>query len=173
MSSDNPIGADNQQERLGDYFAGYIDGEGSFHVGFQRNKTTRLMWQVVPEFHVGQHVERASVLYLLQAFLGCGRIRPNGAKGGKDKTLVFVVRNRKDLLERVIPFLEKHPLLSVKAKEFATFASIVRAMDAGEHLTQEGLERICRQAVKMNGGGRYRKTDWLSRILRGHMPNTI
>jgi hypothetical protein len=36
MSSDNPIGADNQQERLDDYLAGYVDGEGSFHVAVQR-----------------------------------------------------------------------------------------------------------------------------------------
>ena len=27
-------------------------------------------------------------------------------------------------------------------------------------------------AVQMNGGGRYRKRDWLSRILRGHTPDT-
>ena len=28
---------DNQQERLNDYLAGYVDGEGSFHVAVQRN----------------------------------------------------------------------------------------------------------------------------------------
>ena len=37
MESDNPIGADNQQERLDDYLAGYVGGEGSFHVAVQRN----------------------------------------------------------------------------------------------------------------------------------------
>ena len=26
--------------------------------------------------------------------------------------------------------------------------------------------------LHMNGGGKYRKLDWSSRILRGHMPNT-
>src|SRR5215216_3207268 len=31
------ITPDNQQERLDDYLAGYVDGEGSFHVAIQRN----------------------------------------------------------------------------------------------------------------------------------------
>ena len=31
---------DNQQERLDDYLAGYVDGEGSFHVAVQRNPST-------------------------------------------------------------------------------------------------------------------------------------
>jgi hypothetical protein len=43
---------DNQQERLDDYLAGYVDGEGSFHVAIQRNPSTRFGWQLVPEFHV-------------------------------------------------------------------------------------------------------------------------
>ena len=44
---DNPPGVwlqsatpDNQQERLNDYLAGYVDGEGSFHVAVQRNPST-------------------------------------------------------------------------------------------------------------------------------------
>ena len=37
MGSDNSIGADDQQERLDAYLAGFVDGEGSFHVAVQRN----------------------------------------------------------------------------------------------------------------------------------------
>ena len=163
---------DNQQERLDDYIAGYVDGEGSFHVAVQRNPSTRFGWQLVPEFHVSQNPERASILLLIQRRLGCGRIRPNGRAGGRDKALVFVVRNRTDLLERVIPFFEAYPILSEKRLEFETFAAVVRAMARAEHSTQEGFERLLQLAVKMNGGGRYRRQDWSSRILRGHTPDT-
>ena len=62
MGSDNLTSADNQQERLDDYLCGYVDGEGSFHVAIQRNPSTRFKWQLVPEFHVSQNPERASVL---------------------------------------------------------------------------------------------------------------
>src|SRR4051794_26226392 len=42
MGRDNASGADNQQERLDAYIAGFVDGEGSFHVAVQRNPTTRV-----------------------------------------------------------------------------------------------------------------------------------
>jgi hypothetical protein len=163
---------DNQQERLDDYLAGYVDGEGSFHVAVQRNPSTRFGWQLVPEFHVSQNPERASIFELLRARLGCGRIRPNARAGGRDRSLVYVVRNRNDLLMKVIPFFRAHPILSEKRLEFETFAVIVTAMENREHLSAEGFHRLLALAVNMNGGGRYRRLDWSSRILRGHTPNT-
>lgn len=152
---------DNQQERLSDYLAGYVDGEGTFHVAVQRNPSTKFKWQLVPEFHVSQNPERASVLKLLQQRLGCGYIRPNARTGGRDKSLVFVVRRRSDLVDKVIPFFEAHPILSEKQVEFETFAQIVRAMERGDHLSEDGFKRLLELAIRMNGGGRYRKRDWL------------
>ena len=78
-------------------------------VAIQRNPSTRFGWQLVPEFHVSQNPERASILELLRARLGCGRIRPNARAGGRDRSLVYVVRNRIDLLTKVIPFFEPTP----------------------------------------------------------------
>jgi LAGLIDADG endonuclease len=152
--------ADGCWDRVPDYLAGYVDGEGSFHVAVQRNPTTRFGWQLVPEFHVSQNPERASVLLLLQSRLGCGRIRRNARTGGRDQTLVFVVRNRHDLASKVVPFFEEHPLLSSKQADFETFAVVVRAMVAGDHRSAEGFSRLLRLAIGMNGSGRYRRMDW-------------
>ncbi len=156
MDRDNASGAVNQQERLDAYIAGYVDGEGSFHVAVQRNPSTRVGWQLVPEFHVSQNAERREVLDLIQLRLGCGRIQENHRRNG-DTCLVFVVRNRDDLLHKVIPFFEAQPLLSSKQQEFVVFAGIVRAMHAGEHLTEVGFRALRETAVAMNGGGRYRR----------------
>jgi LAGLIDADG endonuclease len=156
VCSDNATGAVNQQERLDAYIAGYVDGEGSFHVAVQRNPWTRARWQLVPEFHVSQNPERRQVLDLIVRRFGCGRIRENH-RGSKDTTLVFVVRNRNDLLTKVIPFFEAQPLLSSKQQDFLIFAGIVRAMDRGKHLSSEGFRSLRRLAVSMNGGGRYRR----------------
>src|SRR4051812_41195102 len=138
VGSDNPIGADNQQERLDAYLAGFVDGEGTFHVAVQRNPSTRAGWQLVPEFHVSQNPERREVLDLLRTRLGCGHIRENH-RGSRDTTLVLVVRNRKDLVERVIRFFDSQPLLSSKQNEYLTFRSIVMAMAAKRHLDPEGF----------------------------------
>src|SRR5438309_8372389 len=156
MNRDNASGADNQQERLDAYIAGFVDGEGSFHVAVQRNPSTRVGHQLVPEFHVSQAPERRQVLDLIRQRLGCGRIRENH-RGSADTTLVYVVRNREDLLTRVIPFFEAQPLLSSKQQEFVVFAAIVRAMANGEHLVAERFEALRRVALSMNGGGRYRR----------------
>src|SRR5262249_48129758 len=93
MRSDNPFGADNQQERLDAYIAGFVDGEGSFHVAVCRNAGTTLGWQLVPEVHVSQNAERREVLDLIQERFGCGRIRENH-RAGADSTLVLVIRKR-------------------------------------------------------------------------------
>ena len=172
MSSDNLTGAGNQQERLDAYLAGFVDGEGSFHVAIQRNPSTRL--QLVPEFHVSQNLERRVVLDLLHWRFGCGRIVQNH-RGSPDTCLVFVVRRREDLLRQVIPFFEAQPLLSTKNQDFRTFARIVRAMDEGQHLKSSGFVSLVDLAASMNGGGRYRRVygeEAVARILRDHMPNT-
>jgi hypothetical protein len=173
-SSDNATGAANQQERLESYIAGFVDGEGCFHVAIQRNPCTRSGWQLVPEFRISQDESRAKVLTLAKEILGCGALRQNH-RGSNDHTYVLVVRRRVDLLERVIPFFERNPLLSSKQDEFVTFAMIVKAMERGEHLVFEGFERLAAKALRMNGGGRYRRLyrNSESRILRDHMPSAL
>jgi LAGLIDADG DNA endonuclease family protein len=174
MCSKNASGAVNQQERLDAYIAGYVDGEGSFHVAVQRNPSTRVGWQLVPEFRVSQDRERRQVIDLIQQRFRCGRIVDNH-RGTTDTTLVYVVRRRDDLLNRIIPFFEATPLLSAKQQELSTFASIVRAMADGEHLTEDGFRSLRRRALSMNGRGRYRRIHRIEafRILRDHTPDTV
>ena len=71
-------GADDQQERLDGYIAGYVDGEGCFSVSISRNPTAVFRYQLVPEFHVSQIGDRSEVLQLIRQRLGCGYIKPNG-----------------------------------------------------------------------------------------------
>ena len=155
--SDNVTGADNQQERLDSYIAGYVDGEGCFSVSVQRNSSCRVGFQLVPEFHVSQNGDRDQVLRLIRQRLGCGYIRPNGRR---DRALVLVVRKREDLLERVIPFFERNPMFSTKHADFEKFAEIVRALALDHHRTEAGFRRLLDVALSMNGGGRFRKVRW-------------
>ena len=66
VSSENPSGADNQQETVRSMFdldprwgAGFVDGEGCFSVSIHRNPGARSTggWQLHPVFHVYQHEE--------------------------------------------------------------------------------------------------------------------
>ena len=157
MSSENPIGADNQQGRLESYLSGFADGEGSFSVGVTRRPDLENDFQLVPEFRVSQNSERASVLTLFLDVLGCGTIRQNDRNRESDRTMVYVVRRRSQLRERVIPFFRRNPLLSEKGQTFDIFATIVDAMEVGMHLHRPGFDRLVRLAFQMNGNGRYRR----------------
>ena len=155
--SDNVTGADNQQERLDGYIAGYVDGEGSFSVAVQRNPSCRLGFQLVPELHVSQNADRAQVLEMIRDRLRCGYIKPNSKR---DSAVVLVVRDRSGLLERVIPFFERCPMLSSKQADFEKFARIVRQMALGHHRSVSGFNELLELALSMNGSGRYRKRRW-------------
>jgi hypothetical protein len=158
-------GADNQQERLDSYISGYVDGEGCFAVTVNRNPSCRSGFQLVPEFHVSQNADRSEVLRLIrERFGGSGYIKSNGRK---DRALVYVVRRRQDLLQHVIPFFERSPLLSSKQEDFEKFAAIVRAMAQGIHRTPGGFSRLLDEALSMNGAGRFRSVRW-KRVISGY-----
>jgi len=83
------------------------------------------------------------------------------------------VRKQKDLLERVIPFFERTPLLSSKQADFEKFATVVRAMALGRHRTEEGFQELLGIALSMNGGGRFRKVHWQELISRPESSETV
>jgi hypothetical protein len=150
------------EETLDGYIAGYVDGEGSFSISVQRNPSCRIGLQLVPEFHVSQNGDRAQVLELIRRRFDCGYIKPNSKR---DRALVYVVRDRGDLIESVIPFFERVPLISSKRADFEKFADVVRAMAAGRHLTSAGFRELLELALSMNGNGRFRRVAWVDVAL--------
>ena len=150
------MSADNQQERLSHYVAGYVDGEGSFHVAVYRSNNVKLGYQVIPEFHVSQNQERASVLVIIKKLLKCGYIKDNHHTNPNDLSKVFVVRNRQDLLTKIIPFFKQYPLLSSKQRDFIKFSEVVENMRHNKHLKKSGLKKIIIKAFSMNSKGKYR-----------------
>lgn len=74
-----------------------------------------------------------------------------------DKTVVLAVRNRNDLLMKVVPFFERYPLHTAKRRDFQIFSETVRAMTRGEHLSPRGFRKIVKTAFTMNAHGSQRK----------------
>ena len=141
MNSENPTGADNQQERPGlaaRWVVGFVDGEGCFGVSIVRNSTCRLGWQVQPEFSVTQGERSLSCLDLLRRYFECGVIIRNFRRDNHREAMYrFSVRKTGDLRRRVVPFFESHPLRTAKAHEFQRFVSILALMERRRHLDHE------------------------------------
>ena len=160
MSSDNPIGADDQQETRSKaldpgWVVGFTDGEGCFSVSIHRNDLARPTsgWQVQPSFQVSQHRDHTRVLRQLQSFFGCGSVRD---KGPNSVVQVYVVHSTIQLVERVIPFFEANEL-RIKRDDFVKFAEIVRSIRNRDHHRPGEFERIVRLAYAMNARGKQRK----------------
>jgi hypothetical protein len=159
MGSENPSGADNQQERPGieQWIVGFVDGEGCFSISVVRNPGCRLGWQVQHEFSVTQAASSRSALDLLVEELGCGRVIENPRYGNHHELLLrFSVKRRSDLVDTVVPFFEERPLRTAKRHDFTRFVSVLRVMQAGGHLTEEGLRWIARETEHMNRRQRSR-----------------
>ena len=159
MSSDNPLGAGNQQERPGfeQWVVGFVDGEGCFSIAVVRNRACRLGWQVQHEFSVTQAASSRMALEVLQQHFGCGHLIENRRNDNHREPLMrYSVKRRANLIERVIPFFEEHPLVTAKQADFEKFAWVVGAMVAGMHLDVEGLRTVALVTETMNRRQRSR-----------------
>jgi hypothetical protein len=165
MSSDNPSGAGNQQERLsshawldaipsdlGHYVAGFVDGEGSFNVPIRRERDRGLPFRVSLSFNVSQIGREAPEL--LRSVFGVGTVRGRG-----DGVFYFEVTKPAQLEERVFPFFERFPIRGPKANDLAVFRQITELVQSGRHLSSRGIGEVLALRGPMNRGGKRRRTD--------------
>jgi hypothetical protein len=173
MSSENPSGADNQQERpgssnwldripcdLGNWVAGFVDGEGSFNVPIRREHDRGLPWRVAMSFNVSQ-VGR-ELPELLRTTFGVGTVRDRG-----DGIHYFEVTRPSELVERVFPFFDRFALRSPKQGDLAIFRSITQLVRSGRHLSPSGIGEILAMRSPMNRGGKRRYDEsYILAVLR-------
>ena len=133
-----------------DWVVGFVDGEGCFFVGVQRNPTVKIGYQVIPEFRVVQHMRDIDVLHALKRFFGFGRVCRN-----HDERWEFRVR-RLEHLREVARFFSEHPLKTKKRIDASKFKDVLRMMEEGRHSTESGLNEIVKLAASMNTGSRPR-----------------
>src|SRR5262249_6368633 len=146
------LSVDQIPDSVGYYFAGFVDGEGSFNLSFRKRADYKLPWRVSFCLNVSQ--KDRSILETLQRHLGCGTIRYKC-----DDVWFFEVNNLQAIRDHVIPFFERFPFLSAKRRrDFATFKAMAGLMLAGEHLSKEGIGKLLALRRDMNDGGK-RKYD--------------
>ena len=144
MGSENPSGADNQQERLffDLWLVGFADGEGCFSCPIFRNRSMSLGWQVQPAFVVVQGESSRERLggdgFVL-------RLRDSLRQPRHDN-------HREDLVplqglpiwgsaDVIVPFFQANPLQTSKRENFDKFAEIVALMGRRRHLSCRGSSR--------------------------------
>ena len=163
--SDNPSGADNQQERssssdrldripydLGDWVAGFVEGEGSFNVPIRRERDRGLPWRVSLSFNVSQIGHQLPEL--LQSIFGVGTVRDRG-----DGIHYFEVTRPRDLVEDVFPFFDRFSLRGPKQGDLGVFREITAFVLSGRHLSPTGIRDVLSMRAPMNRGGKRRYSE--------------
>jgi len=146
------------------YITGFVDGEGSFLVSFNKRSRLSVGVETRPSFSVSQHMRNNAVIHDLHRYFDCGSVRFSK----RDSNYKFEVRSLNDLLEKVIPHFHKHQLQTSKKNDFALFVEICSLMKQGEHLAPRGIQRIVHLAYQMNnlGSRRYTEKDILRFISK-------
>ena len=140
-------------DRIGYYFAGFVDGEGSFHLSFRRRRDYKLPWKVSLCLNVSQ--KDKVILALLKRHLKCGTIRYKS-----DDVWMFEVNNLNAIHENVIPFFRQFGFLSAKKKrDFAIFRRMAELMNEGAHLGKPGIVELLELRREMNDGGKRKYTE--------------
>ena len=142
-----------KEKALRYYLAGFVDGEGSFSVAIIKHPMYKLGWMINPCFQVYQHEKHRNILELFRYVFKTGTIY---RKYGIHPVLNFSIDSRRNIIEKVIPFFDKYPLV-VKGKTYQIFRSIIIAMERKEHFSIEGFKRIVDLAYTMNQQGKGRK----------------
>jgi len=145
--------ADNQQERLKmtGWIVGITDGEGCFTVSINRNPTTKLGCQVLPEFVITQGEKSLSSLKKIQKFFKCGRVFVNRRHDNhKENIYRYCVRSLSDLEAIIIPFFQENRLITEKKNDFRYFSQVVNLMLERKHLSEKGIKKVGRIIQKMN-----------------------
>jgi len=181
-TSENAHSADNQQERLMKigWIVGCVDGEGCFSIGFvkqpnrkekfRERKGYKTGYQISHEFAVTQGESSLIALKKLKNFFGVGKIYINKRYDNHNEHLYrFVVRNRHELMDVIIPFFRKYKLRTAKYKDFKKFAQCVKLVINNKHLRRVGLIQIAKITEQMN---HKKSRSELIRILTDHTPNS-
>ncbi len=129
------------------WIVGFVDGEGCFYIGINRHAEMTAKYQVLPEFTVVQHKRDIQLLHALKDFFGCGVVRTNHGD-----RMSYRVRSIEHLVDKILPFFEKHELKSKKRQDFIKFRQVIHWIQQEKHLVPKGIEEIRVLAKTMNTG---------------------
>src|SRR6185437_6267395 len=140
---------EDQEIKDPNWFSGFTSGEGCFIVVIQKSPTIKTGFSVSLRFQLTQHNRDLELMQSLIKFLDCGNIFE---KSKQSAAIDFRIQKFKDLTEKVLPFFKEYPIKGVKHLDYLNFVKVIELMKEKEHLTEEGLNKICKIKAGMNRG---------------------
>lgn len=126
------------------WVTGIIDSEGNFSIVTQK---TPKGYKISLTLKVTQKEHSKGILLALQKYFGCGNIYIDNKK---ENALKFSVNKIEDILYKIIPHLDKYPLVTSKNLDYADFRKVALLMKDKLHLNSEVADDIILIKNNMN-----------------------
>jgi LAGLIDADG DNA endonuclease family protein len=137
------------------FLGGFFEGEGSNSVSISIHPKFKYGVNVQPVFNVTQHVNGLDILKSFKDLFNGGSLV---LKSGSSDVYVFSIKGYKQILERVIPFLEIYVQpFSCKRDEYSVFKQICILSSEGKQKDKDSLIEIVKLAYLYQGKGKGRK----------------
>lgn len=125
----------------GNWISGFTDGEGCFYLAQrERKQGNKINLSCECQFQITLRNDDIEVLYDIQHTLGCGGVDQQKRKlnGNSKPCAGYRVNVLRDLVEKIIPHFEEHPLRSKKQRDFNIWKQAVRlAWDVNKRTVNE------------------------------------
>ena len=118
------------------WVTGIIDSEGNFSILVQK---TSKGYKISLAFKVTQKEHSKGILLYLQKYFECGKIHIDNKKENGYK---FSVNRLEDILTKIIPHIDKYPLLTSKYLDYLDFKQVALLMQNKLHLNKEVKDNI-------------------------------
>lgn len=128
------------------WIVGFVDGKGCFRASLIKNSSMKFKTQIQIEFVITQYNCDVALLYALKSYFQCGQVSIQ-KNDQTNNCYRFRVRKLEDLLYKVIPFFEKHPLKTKKNIEFKRFRKLCFLLNEKTHHILEGFQK-CHDLAK-------------------------
>jgi hypothetical protein len=137
---------------------GFVEAEGCFHISVYRSLKSKQGYAVKLKFIISQHTRDKQLLLSFTDYLGCGRIFDQKYRRKERSVSEFIVTKIRDIVDNIIPFFEKHPVIGSKHHSYINFKSAVDMIKNKEHLALDGkrLEKILQLKNSMYVSRDYR-----------------
>jgi hypothetical protein len=112
-------------------------------------------------FSISLHKNDLDILLQIKSYFGgIGNIIKE-----RDNSLVYRVYNLKEISSVIFPHFDHFPLITQKRADYLLFSQVVKLMENGTHLTNEGLEKVLALKASLNKG--------LTPVLSSAFPHVI
>jgi hypothetical protein len=129
------------------WLSGFATGESNFFITVQKSKTKSGL-TIALRFSISQHSRDVLLLESLVNYFGCGYV----VKYEKRSVSEFIVTKIDHIVEHIIPFFEKHPIVGSKHLNYLKFKNAAIIIKNKEHLNpdRKGLEQLLVLKKNMN-----------------------